>query len=279
MMDVLYQLIEQCLPYSWTQYTFMKNAFIAIILITPIFGILSTMVVNNKMAFFSDSIGHSALTGVGLGVLLGLNSPVWSMILFSVIFSVFIVIVKNTNTISTDTIISVFSSTTMAVGLVIITKAGFNKYSTYLIGDLLSITPAEIGILAILLVVIILIWFLMFNKLLVVSVNPSLASSRGMNVFMIEMIFTIVIAVVVTVSIRWIGLLIINSLLILPAAAARNISRDIRQYHVFSLLISFVSGVGGLILSYYWGSTTGATITLLCAVFYFITFAMHNRFA
>jgi len=279
MMDVLYQLIEQCLPYSWTQYTFMKNAFIAIILITPIFGILSTMVVNNKMAFFSDSIGHSALTGVGLGVLLGLNSPVWSMILFSVIFSVFIVIVKNTNTISTDTIISVFSSTTMAVGLVIITKAGFNKYSTYLIGDLLSITPAEIGILAILLVVIILIWFLMFNKLLVVSVNPSLAGSRGMNVFMIEMIFTIVIAVVVTVSIRWIGLLIINSLLILPAAAARNISRDIRQYHVFSLLISFVSGVGGLILSYYWGSTTGATITLLCAVFYFITFAMHNRFA
>jgi len=278
MMDVIYEIIETVLPFSWTKYIFMKNALLAILLITPIFGILSTMVVNNKMAFFSDSIGHSALTGVGIGVLLGLKSPVWSMVLFSVVFSIFIVIIKNTNTISTDTIISVFSSTAIAIGLIIITKAGFGKYSNYLIGDLLSITPAEIGLLGALLVVVIMIWIIMFNRLLIISINPSLAGSRGINVRMIEILFTIMIAIVVTVSLRWIGLLIINSLLILPAAAARNISRNIRQYHIWSLLISFISGLAGLILSYYWGAAAGATIALLCAVCYFITFALHNKF-
>jgi zinc transport system permease protein len=155
---------------------------------------------------------------------------------------------------------------------------GFNKYSSYLIGDLLSITIAEICFLFIVFILVIILWIFLFNKLLLDSINKSLAASRGINVFAVELAFTIAIAVVVTVSIRWVGLLIINSLLILPAAAARNISPNMRRYHINSVAISIVSGISGLILSYYWGTATGATITLVCAAIYFLTFALRRKF-
>lgn len=268
MMDVWYYIVGHVLPFEWVRHDFMKNALLAAILIAPVFGLLSTMVVNNRMAFFSDSIGHSALTGVALGVLLGVSNPVWSMIIFSGIFSVLIVVVKNMNTESTDTIIGVFSSSAIAVGLVILSQQGFNKFTNYLIGDLLGISPSDIAQLAAVLAGIIVFWILAFNKLLIVSMAPSLAKSRGVRVFFLETAFTIVVAVVVTVSIRWMGMLIINSLLVLPAAAARNIARSIRQYHIASLVTAFVSIISGLILSYYWGTAAGATIVIICAVIF-----------
>jgi zinc transport system permease protein len=106
----------------------------------------------------------------------------------------------------------------------------------------------------------------------------SLAKSRGINTLVIEMAFTALIAVVITVSIQWVGLLIINSLLVLPAAAARNVSSNAGQYQILALLVSVFSGVVGLILSYYLNTATGATIVLISAVVYFITLLVRKRF-
>ncbi|MCX8128768.1 MAG: metal ABC transporter permease [Clostridia bacterium] len=277
-MDIWYALVNTFLPFEWTQYEFMKNALLAVLIITPVFGILSTMIVNNRMAFFSDSIGHSTLTGVGIGVILGVKSPLLSMIVFSAIFAVFIVVFKNANTASTDTVIGVFSSIAISLGLVIILKNSANLQK-YLIGDILSITAFDILLLFIVLCVVMFFWIFIFNKLMIVSINQSLASSRGLNVQLMEIVFTVIIAVIVTISIQWVGLLIINSLLVLPAAAARNISGNVRQYHVISLLIAIISGVSGLILSYYWGTATGATIVLISAGFYFATFFLKRKIA
>lgn len=277
--EVIYATLDRLLPFEWLQYGFMKNALIAVLLVTPVFGLLGTMVVNNKMAFFSDSIGHSALTGIALGVVFGIKQPLWSMLIFAILMAIMITVVKNTNTASTDTVISVFSSTAVAIGIVILSMGkwgGFSKYSTYLIGDLLSISSSEIMLLAGIAIGIIVIWLTLFNKLLVVSINSSLAGSRGIKVKILEMFFTIVVAIVVTLSIRWVGILIINSLLILPAAAARNVSKNSRQYVFISLIISLISGLTGLILSYYWGTATGATIVLMCAVFFAITFGVRR---
>jgi zinc transport system permease protein len=256
---------------------FMKNALLAIILVTPIFGVMGTMVVNNRMAFFADSLGHSTLTGIAIGVILGIHNPIWSMIGFAVLFSVGILVVKSGNKASTDTIIGVFSSVAMALGIVILSRGGgFNKYSAYLIGDLLSITPGEVRMLGLVLIAVIIFWYFSFNKLLLVSINESLAKSRGVKIHWMEVLFIAFVAVIVTISIQWIGLLIINSLLILPAAGARNIAGNAKQYHLFSVAISLVSGIIGLILSYYWGTATGATIVLVSAIFFFITFFMRK---
>lgn len=279
MFDTLYNTIDILLPFQWLSHTFMKNAFIAILIITPLFGLLSTMVVSNKMSFFADSLGHGAFTGIAVGILLGGIDPMWGATLFSVCFAIAITIIKNKGTSSTDTIIGVFSSTSIALGLVLMSfSSSLSKFTSYLVGDLLSISKNEIILLIFVFITVIVLWTLIFNKLLVTSLNTSLANSRGMNTLLIEIIFTCTIAVIVTLTIRWVGLLIINSLLVLPAAAARNISKNIRQYHLFSVLIAVFSGITGLIISYYLNTVTGATIVLISSVIFFITLIIRRKF-
>lgn len=279
MFDTLYNAIDLILPFQWLSHTFMKNAFIAIIIITPLFGLLSTMVVSNKMSFFADSLGHGAFTGIAVGILLGGIDPMWGATLFSICFAIAITIIKNKGTSSTDTIIGVFSSTSIALGLALMSfSSSLSKFSSYLVGDLLSISQNQIILLIFVFIAIIVLWSLIFNKLLVTSLNTSLANSRGMNTLLIEIIFTCTIAVIVTITIRWVGLLIINSLLVLPAAASRNISRNIRQYHLFSILIAIFSGIVGLIISYYLNTVTGATIVLVASVIFFITLFIRRKF-
>ena len=261
---------------DWIQYDFMRNALVGILLVTPMFGILGTMVVNNKMSFFSDALGHSALTGIAIGVLLGIDTPLLSMIAFSIVLAVGIMKVKELNTSSLDTIIGVFSSTSVALGIVILSfNGGFNKYSNYLIGDLLSIGKNDLILLAISFIGVIIVWITCFNKFLLVSVNHSLARSRGVNVRLYEYIFTILVAVVVTLSIKWVGILVISSMVILPAAAARNVAKNIRQYHIYSVAIAIISGILGLMISYVYGCATGATIVLISSVAFIVTYTIN----
>ncbi|HCC07754.1 MAG TPA: ABC transporter [Clostridiales bacterium] len=281
-MEIWYRLVELVMPFDWAKADhmyFMKNALLAIILVSFIFGILATMIVNNRLAFFSDALGHGAFTGVVIGGMLGFVRPIWSAIVFSIIFSLGITLVKNKSKISSDTVIGVFSAVAVALGIFISTLGGqsFTKLNIFLVGDILSITPSEIGLLFFVLALVVILWWLLFNKLLVVSVNQSLAASRGIKTFWVEVIFTTTIAVIVTISMSWIGLLVINSLLILPAAAARNITSNVRQYHLVTILISMISGVSGLILSYYIETATGATIVLISSIFFFITFALRGK--
>lgn len=278
MLEGVYSLLQLLLPFQWLDHTFMKNAFLAVLMVTPLFGLLGTMVVSNRMAFFSDSLGHGAFTGIAIGVLLGSVKPLVSLVVFSVVFALLITYIKNKSSASTDTIIGVFSSTAIAVGLMIMSYGGsFAKFSTYLIGDLLSITPDELGVLLGVFILIVFLWMIIFNRLLIISINTSLASSRGMNTLWIEMIFGAVLAVIVAISIQWVGLLIINSMLVLPAAAARNITNNTKQYHCMSVIFALLSGVAGLVLSYYANTATGATIVLIAAIIFFITLSLKSR--
>lgn len=277
-MELLYALLG-ALPFDWLQHGFMKNAFLAVLLVTPLFGILSTMVVSNRMAFFSDSLGHGAFTGLAVGVLLGWLSPLLSLVAFSVVFALLITYIKSRSSASTDTIIGVFSSTGIALGLMLMSRGGgFNKYSSYLIGDLLSISPEEIGSLFFVFIAVILVWALIFNSLLVLSINASFAKSRGIAAFLTEGLFASVLAVVVAVSIQWVGLLIINSLLVLPAAAARNLAQDVKSYHLLSVAVALFSGVAGLVLAYYCNMAAGASIVVVAAAVFFLTLALKPYF-
>ena len=277
-METMYQLLDTILPFEFLSYSFMKNAFLAILLISPIFAILGTMIVNNKMAFFSDALGHSALTGIAIGTIFGIANNNISMILFAIVFAVALNMVKQKTTYGADMIISVFSSIAIAVGLAILANTGsFNKYSSYLVGDVLSITWEEIIVLAIAAVIIFVFWYYSFNKLNCVSLNPALAKSKGINVKVLDNLFVIIIAIVVMLSIRWIGILLINSLLILPAASSRNITRNMRSYHLFAVLFSLASGIVGLILSYYYNIPTGPMIVILSGAIYFVTFLLKDR--
>ena len=276
-MNIWYSICD-ALPISMLHWDFMKNALLAILLMAPLFGLLSTMVVTGRMSFFSDALGHSAFTGIAIGSIFGLASPTWAAVLFSVCFALLFSYVRSRSNQAADTLIGVFSSSAVALGIFIATLGGssFTKYNQYLIGDILSVSPGEIGMLAVVLLAVLIFWGLFSNRLSLTSIHPQLASSRGIPVLLAQTLFTTAIAVVVTLSISSVGLLILNSLLVLPGASARNISRNLKQYHGFSVLFALVAGLGGLIVSYSLGCSAGAAISLILAVIFTITFSMRK---
>ena len=269
MMEGIYALMNTVLPLDALQFNFMKNAFLAILLLTPLLGLLGTMAVQQQMAFFSDALGHSALTGIGLGIVLGMHDDLLSMLIFGVVWAIAISRIKQTGTTSADTIISVFSSTSIALGLVILAHGGgFAKYSTLLIGDVLAVTPQDLLYLLIALVCGVVLWAVMYNALLLTGINVSLAQSRGIRTKLTEYAFAVLLAVAVMLAIRWVGVMLINALLILPAAAGRNLAKNARQHAVISVLIALICGRAGLLSAYYGDTSAGAAIVLYAAAAY-----------
>ena len=266
------------LPFEMLHWEFMQNALLALLLMAPLFGLLSTMIVTGRMSFFSDALGHSAFTGIAIGSLLGLTAPIWAAVAFSVVFALLFSWVRSRSNQAADTLIGVFSSSAVALGIFVATLGGgsFTKYNKFLIGDILSVTPGEIGLLALVLLGVLVFWVLFSNRLNLISVHPQLASSRGMSVGLSQTLFTAAIAVVVTLSISSVGLLILNSLLVLPAASARNISRNIREYTLLSVVFALAAGIGGLTVSYYLGSSAGAAISLILAAVFAVTFGLRK---
>ena len=276
-MSIWYFLCD-LLPIEMLHWDFMKNALLAILIMAPLFGLLSTMVVTGRMSFFSDALGHSAFTGIAIGAICGLSAPTWAAVVFSVAFSLLFSFVRSRSTHAADTLIGVFSSAAVAFGIFITTLGGgsFTKYNTYLIGDILSVTPSQIGALTLVLAAVLVFWFLFANRLTLSTVYPQLASSRGVPAAVLQTVFTTAIAVVVTLTLSSVGLLILNSLLVLPGASARNVSRNLRQYHGFSVLFALLAGIIGLTLSYYLGSSAGAAISLTLALIFAVSFCFRK---
>jgi zinc transport system permease protein len=280
-MEFWYDLVA-LLPFSWAQsgtMLFMKHALLAVLVISPLFGLLSTMVVHSRMSFFSDALGHSAFTGMAIGALCGFQDPSLAAVGFALIFALLFNLVRRRSALASDTVIGVFSSTAVALGIFLSTLGGrsFTKFNSLLVGDILSVDPTMIGVLAVILLLVVALWCLSFNQLMLSAIHPALADSRGVRVFWQETVFSMAIAVVVTLSMTWVGLLVINSLLVLPGAAARNIARNMAQYHLLSLLGAVFAGVAGLMTSYYIGSSAGAAITLYLAAWFLFTFLLRKK--
>ena len=264
--------------FDWLSYDFMVTALWAVLLVVPLMALLGTMVVNNRMSFFSDALGHSALTGVAVGVIAGVSDYRWMLVGFGVVFALLMNRIRRSRLSSTDTVIGVFSSVGVALGLALLSAHGnLSNYQSLLVGDILSITREELWILAGALVVTGGVWVLCFNGFFAVSVSPALARSKGFKTALFDNLFVVLVAVVVMLAIRWVGLLLINAMLILPAASARNVARSMRSYHLLSVVFGLFSGVLGLALSYYQGIATGPAIILVLATVFFGTFLLRKK--
>jgi zinc transport system permease protein len=270
-MHVWHQLIG-ALPWDWAQFEFMKNALLCVLLAMPLFALLGCLVVSNHMAFFSDAIGHSALTGIAIGAVLGLTDPTWATLAFAAALSLGVVVLRRWSASSTDTIVGLVMALAVAFGIVILSRGGgFNRYSRYLVGDVLTVTPAEIGRLAVLLVVVVLFYSSFFNRILLTTLNHALARSRGVPVWVVEAVFALLVGLTVTLCIPWVGLLVINSLLVLPAAASRNLAVGTASYVWGAIAVNLTAGVGGLLGSFYWNTAAGATMVLFAFGLFFVT--------
>ncbi len=269
---------------DYFKYAFVINSLLSALFIGPILGGLGTMVVTKRMAFFSESIGHAALTGIALGVLLGepYDSPYIMLFTYCIIFALLINFTRNRTKMSSDTLIGIFLSISIALGgtLIIFVSSKVNSHmlESVLFGSILTVSDRDIVVLFFSTILLILIVIPNFNKMLLSSFNTNLAIVKGVRVKFLEYMFILLITLVTVSSIKIIGASLVEALFLIPAASAKNLSKSIRTFFVYSILFSLISCILGILLPLYFDITipSGGSIILVAAIIFFITVLIKN---
>lgn len=261
------------------KYGFVINALICAFLIGPILGGVGTMVVTKKMAFFSEAIGHAAMTGIAIGILLGepYSSPYVSLFTYCIIFGLIINYTKNRTKMSSDTMIGVFLSISIALGgsLLIYVAGKVNSHilENILFGSILTVNDTDIYILIVTSLVIIFILIPYFNKMLLTSFNENLAGVRGIKVKLLDYIFIIIITIITISSVKIIGSILVEALLLIPAAAAKNLSKSMKEFIGYSVFFSLISCLLGVYIPIYYSISipSGGAIILVATMIFILT--------
>ncbi|MBM9613714.1 metal ABC transporter permease [Desulfobulbus rhabdoformis] len=270
----LYALVGQWLPFDCLQARFMQQAFIGLLLLSPMAAVMGIMVVNFRMAFFADAISHSAFAGVALGLLFAVD-PNWSMPAFGLLVGLGIMIMQRSSGLSNDTVIGVFFSAMVAFGLAIVSRdrSLARDLQRFLYGDILTISDGQIIFLILLFIVLIGFQIKSYNHLLYIGLNPTLAKAHRIRVALHQYIFTALLSLIVMFAVQAMGVLLVTAMLIVPAAAARNLAGSAGSMFWWALGISLSSSLSGLLLSAQpWARTaTGATIILIACGWFLLS--------
>lgn len=269
---------------DYFKYAFVINSLLSALFIGPILGGLGTMVVTKRMAFFSESIGHAALTGIALGVLLGepYESPYIMLFTYCVVFAILINFTRNRTKMSSDTLIGIFLSISIALGgtLIIFVSSKVNSHmlESVLFGSILTVSDRDLLVLFFSTILLILIVIPNFNKMLLSSFNTNVAVVKGVRVKLLEYLFILLITLVTVSSIKIIGASLVEALFLIPAASAKNLSKSIKSFFVYSIIFALISCILGILLPLYFDVTipSGGSIILIAAAIFFITVIIKN---
>lgn len=262
------------LPFESLEPRFMRQALLGLLLLCPMTAMLGAQVLNFRMAFFSDAVGHSAFAGVAIGLILG-APPRISMLLFGVAVGLLVMAVQRKSGLSADAAIGIVFSAVVAFGLAVVSRAAgmAREMDQFLYGDILTVSQAEIVILFCLLCVLVIFQVCGANKMLAIALSPLMARVAGIRVAFWQYLFAALLALVVMFCVRAVGVLLVTAMLVVPAATARNLARDMRGLFWWSIGVSVASGFIGLWLSAQeWLATaSGATIILVACGFFAIS--------
>lgn len=244
----------------------MQRALLAALLLGPLCAFLGVFVTARRMAFFSDTISHGALTGVALGLWWGLADPTITLIAVSLIVAALIFWLKEKTELLTDTIMALLLSGSVALGIIILSvlKRRPGDIQAYLFGDIIAIGWQEVRIAALLLAVVGTGLFIKLNQISLITAQEELAHVSGVPVRFLNFLFVIVLTLTVAISIRLLGIILVTALIVIPPAAARTVSRTLRQHISFSLLAGLLGALGGTVLSYHFSLPCGPCIVLAC---------------
>lgn len=278
MLDILYQIISFIFPFDVMQQRFMQQALLALLILSPMTSVLGVHVINSKMAFFSDTISHSVFAGVALGLILSLN-PEFTMAIFCILVGLLIIYLTEKTRLSSDTAIGVVFSVAVAFGLAIISrdKSAARNAQQFIYGDILSISDLDIYLLMVLFVIFFVTWAIVFNKMVNLSVDKEIAKAHGIKTEIYNYFLGFMLSLVVVFCVRATGVLLVTAMLIVPAAAARNISKSAGATIWWAIVIGIFSSITGLIISAQnWAQTaSGATVVLVA----FIIFVINTIYA
>lgn len=258
------------------KYGFVSNAVLCALLIGPILGSIGTIVVAKRLAFFSAAIGNAALTGVAIGILLGESfaSPYISLFAFCLIFSLLLHYVKNRTKLSNDTLIGVFLSISMAIGasllLYVTKKINLHVLDSILFGSILTVDSTDITLLFVMFLVTVIFLYIGYKSLMLSSFSPMLAQVRGVNVTLYDYLFIILVTLITAASVKIVGAVLVEALLLIPAATARNMTKSMKVFIILSILIASISSIGGVLIPviYEIQIPTGGAIIILASLFF-----------
>jgi zinc transport system permease protein len=274
---------NQVIP-SIFYYEFVTNAVFCALIIGPLLGCVGTMVVAKRMAFFSQAIGNSALTGVAIGVLIGesYTAPYVSMFSFCIAFGILLNYTKTRTRMSSDALIGVFLSISLAIGasLVLYVSARVNTHilESVMFGSILTVNNLDMNVLLVITAITIAAGLPFYNQMLVASLNPSLAQVRGIKVQAIEYLFIILVTLITVACVKIIGAVLVEALMLIPAAAARNLTRSLGSFVWSTMLIATLSCLGGILIPmrYDIPVPSGGAIVMVAAAFFIVTTILRN---
>ncbi len=251
------------------EYPFMQRALAAGLMMGALCPLLGVFVVIRRMSFFGDAIAHSAFTGIALGLLLGIE-PSMAAVAFAVLIALGMGFLQANSRIPSDTIIGVFFSGAAALGILLIgLLQGYRTdLFTYLFGDVLTIGWTDLAAAAVLLAGVGVSVIALRRPLLQVALNRDLAAVQGVRVGLMEYALMVLLAITVAVSIKLVGIILVTALLIIPAAAARNVSASIRQMFGVAVALGLVAAVLGLFGSYALNTASGPSIVMVCIMLF-----------
>jgi zinc transport system permease protein len=251
---------------------FMQRALITGIVLAVVLAYLGVFVILRKMSFFADGIAHSSLAGVAIGVLASFY-PLASAIIFSLLMGLLIYYLEERSKLSSDTIIGIIFSSGLALGAMLMSfKSGYQpELISFLFGNILAITWLDLIVITVVGILIVLFVKIYYKKLVLLSLNEDLAQAQGVNSKRLKLFFYLALSMAVVLAIKVLGLILASALLIIPVATAKSFSKSLKHLKFLAIFIAIITVFLGLLISYYFDLSTGPTIVLLGAVFFFFS--------
>ena len=253
------------------QYEFMQRAFIAAIFVGLLCSVMGTFVILRKLSFIGDGIAHASFAGIVIAYLRGLNYNFGAAVV-AVITALGIGFVHRRGKISLDTTIGVLFTGAFALGIFLMSRQ--QNYAvdlqSFLFGDILAVGPNDLKMIAVLSAIVAIAVVVLFRSLIYTTFDPVVAEASGIRAGVTEYVLLVLLALTIIVALQSVGIILVAALLVTPAAAAYQLTSRFMPMMGLSALLGLASTVGGLYLSYYLGSSSGATIVLLATVLFFI---------
>lgn len=257
---------------------FFQRALLIGVILGVIMALLGVLVVLRRLSFFADAIGHSALTGIALGLLVNIT-PFWGALGFAVLIAAAIVGIRYRSNLHIDTLLGVFFPAAMALGVILVqlTPGYQADLIALLFGDILTVSAGDVGISLALgaIVAIVLVWG--GKRFISITFDEALAKTEGIPVVAYELLFLLLVAAVIALAIKFVGIILVTALFVIPAASAQNLAGSLAGLFGISVVISLLAVIGGMFLSAAASLPSGPTIVLVAAGIFAISFFARQK--
>ena len=257
---------------------FMQNAFIAGFIVSVLCPFIGLFIVLRRYSMIGDTLSHSSFAGVAIGLVIGTN-PLLTAFLFTSICALVIEALRTYYKKYAELVMSIVLTLSLGIAIILISSGKASaKVDSFLFGSILTVTKSDIWLIAMVGGICLITLLFLYNKLIYVTFDETSAKTAGINVKLVNYIFTLLVGATISLSIRVMGILVVSSIIVVPVATAMQLKKGFTKTLIFAILFGFLDVMIGLVLSYYINSAPGGTIALTSVIFLLLTLTFTRFF-